>query len=79
MFLLELAQLALLFPQLVSDLTVPVFLMVEGSLCVLELKTNPLEMLSRLLVITLDLLLGALLLVDRVLQLTDGVLEVSNL
>jgi len=79
MFLLQFTQLALLLPQLVSDLIVPVFLMVESSLGILKLKADSLKMLSRLLIISPYLLFGGLLLMDRMLQLSDGVLKVGNL
>lgn len=64
MFLLQFTQLALLLPQFVSDFIVPVFLMVESSLGILELKADSLKMLSRLLIISPYLLFGGLLLMD---------------
>ena len=79
MFLLQFTQLALLLPQLVSDFIVPVFLMVESSLGILKLKADSLKMLSRLLIISPYLLFGGLLLMDRMLQLSDGVLKVGDL
>lgn len=53
--------------------------MVKCCFCILELKADSLEVLPGLLIIALYLLFGAQLLMDRMLQLTDGILEVGDL
>jgi hypothetical protein len=78
-FLLYLTQVLLLLAQLVPYFSVLVFLTLKSVLQFLDLLGASLALLLYLLVVGFDFFRGGLLLLQRVLQFVDGILQVRDL